>query len=278
MHDGDVPDDIRDAPPGQHWQKFTEQWTGLLTYRYLGKRAPVMDVGVARETMPLRHDMRNAAGGILAAPLCIAAPEPYWLDDAVVPAPVVMSYEIVDAAVDVREVEVLREVTHLGKTMGFSRARIVDAHDHARLIAVSTGAGMSLGSSPGDFVPVDNPPLAIEDSPELPRLHIAFGAERGAEGWRIPTLTSALAAPHGALHLGPINVVMEATAIYALGDDRAQVESWTVTMVSAGTVGPFTTSAELLGSGARLPVAITMRDEGRGNRIIATAQAIYRRG
>jgi len=35
--------------------------------------------------MPLRHDMRNATGGILAAPLCIAAPEPYWLDDAVVP-------------------------------------------------------------------------------------------------------------------------------------------------------------------------------------------------
>jgi len=65
--------------------------------------------------------LRNAAGGVMAAPLCIAAPEPYWLDDVVVPAPSSCPYEIVDAARDVREVEVLREVTHIGRTMGFSR-------------------------------------------------------------------------------------------------------------------------------------------------------------
>jgi len=39
----------------------------------LGKRTPVIDAGVERETMPLRHDMRQRHGGILAAPLCIAA-------------------------------------------------------------------------------------------------------------------------------------------------------------------------------------------------------------
>jgi len=46
-----------------------------------------------------------------------------------------MAYEIVDFARDVREVEVLREVTHIGRTMGFSRSRIVDAANHDRLIA-----------------------------------------------------------------------------------------------------------------------------------------------
>jgi hypothetical protein len=69
-----------------------------------------MDAGVERETMPLRHDMRNSTGGIMAAPLCIAAPEPWWLDDECVPAPVTMSYEILDPARDVKRVEVLRSL------------------------------------------------------------------------------------------------------------------------------------------------------------------------
>jgi len=270
-----VADDIRNAAPGGHWTAFEKSWTGLLTYRYLGKRTPVMDAGVERETMPLRHDMRNATGGVLAAPLCIAAPEPYWLDDAVVPAPVLMSYEIVDPARDVREVEVLREVTHIGRTMGFSRARIVDADNHARVIAVSTGAGMSLGVAPGEFEPVDNPPIDVTDSPSLPPLHVAFGAVKGDdELWRLPTITPELASPHGALHLGPINIVMEAAAIDVV-DARLQVQSWTVTMLRPGTVGPFRAKASVVAKTDRLPVEVSMYDEGNGDRLIATALAVY---
>ena len=280
-HDGRVVDDIRSAAPGEHWKQFEGSWTGLLTYRYLGKRTPVIDAGVDRETMPLRSDMRNATGGILAAPLCIAAPEPYWLDDAVVPAPVLMAYEIVDAARDVREVEVLREVTHLGRTMGFSRSRIVDASNHDRLIALSTGAGMSLGAAPDDFVPVDNPPIDIADSPDLPPLHVAFGATRGDDGWwRLPPLSNEHAAPHGALHLGAINIVLEAAAIDAastlVGHDRVQVESWIVTMLRPGVVGPFRAEAAALTTTQRVPVECTLYDEGRDDRIIATAMAVYR--
>ncbi len=260
-----------------HWQQFHDSWTGLLTYRYLGKRTPVLDIGVERETMPLRHDMRNSTGGVLAAPLVIAAPEPYWLDDAVVPAPVVMSYEIVDPARDVREVEVLREVTHIGKTMGFSRSRIVDANDHERLIAVCTGAGVSLGAQPGDFEPVHNPPIEVEDSEALPSLPMVFGATRDDDGvWRLPVVSPPIAAPHGALHLGPINIVLEAAATDAAGD-RMQVESWTVTMLRPGTVGPFRAEASVLAMGGRVPVQLTLYDEGRDDRAIATAIAIYRR-
>src|SRR5437762_1461433 len=83
---------IRQVGADQHWEQFEKAWTALLSYRYLGKLSPGLDAGVERETMPLRADMRNAVGGIMAAPLCIAAPEPYWLDDQCVPAPVVMSY------------------------------------------------------------------------------------------------------------------------------------------------------------------------------------------
>jgi len=261
----------------KHWEQFTQSWTGLLSYRYLGKRTPVLDAGVTRETMPLRHDMRNRTGGVLAAPLTIAAPEPYWRDDQVVPAPVVMSYEIVDPARDVREVEVLREVTHLGRTMGFSRSRIVDADNHDRLIAVSTGAGVSLGAAPEDFAPVENPPIDVVDSPVLPPLHIVFGARRGHDGhWRLPELTPQVAAPHGALHLGAISIVLEAAAMDVVADDL-QVQSWTVTMLRPGTHGPFRAEAAALSAGVRVPVQLTLFDEGHADRAIATVLAVYGR-
>jgi hypothetical protein len=186
-----------------------------------------------------------------------------------------MSYEILDAATDVRELEVLREVTHIGKTMGFSRSRIVDAHDHTRVIAVSTGAGMSLGVAPGDFQAVENPPIDIVDDPSLPRLHQAFGARRGDDGkWRLPPLNAGLAAPHGALHLGPITIVMEAAVIDAVGEG-AQVQSWTVTMLRPGTVGPFRAEANIVASRGRIAIEASLHDEGREDRRIATAQAAY---
>jgi acyl-coenzyme A thioesterase PaaI-like protein len=275
-------EDIRNVPPEQHWEQFEKAWTALLTYRYLGKLTPGLDAGVDLETMPLRHDMRNSTGGIMAAPLCIACPEPYWNDDECVPAPVVMSYEILDPARDVRQVVMSRDVIHLGRTMGFSRSRIVDADNPDRLIAVSTGTGVSLGAVPDNYEKVENPPIPVEDSPDLPPLHVVFGATQGDDGlWRLPPLQAEFSAPHAALHLGPINIVLERAALDALsahaGSDAFQAESWTVMMVRPGTVGPFRAVGEIMSSGtARVPVQLSLHDEGNNDRIIATAVGTYR--
>src|SRR5688500_774957 len=112
-----VVQDIREVDRERHWERFAEAWSTLMSYRYLGKLSPDLVEGVERETMPLRPDMRNAAGGVMAAPLCIASPEPYWLDSECIPAPVVMSYEVLESARDVQQVDVLRDVIHLGRTM-----------------------------------------------------------------------------------------------------------------------------------------------------------------
>jgi hypothetical protein len=149
--------DIRTLTPEEHWAHFHKAWVALKSYTYLGKATPFMDLGVDRETMPLRHDMRNSTGGVMAAPLCIASPEPWWRDDECVPAPVTMSYAVLDPAHDVRRVEVLREVISIGRQMGFTRSRIVDADDHSRVIALSSGSGVSLGDVPPGFTPVANP-------------------------------------------------------------------------------------------------------------------------
>ena len=77
--------DIREVTPDEHWEAFEELWTGLMSYRYLNKTTPSLDTGFADdelESMPLRHDMRNAHGGIMAAPLAIGCPEPSWNDDS----------------------------------------------------------------------------------------------------------------------------------------------------------------------------------------------------
>lgn len=274
--------DIRNVPPEDHWAQFETAWTTLLTYRYLGKLSPELDAGVEQETMPLRHDMRNSTGGIMAAPLCIASPEPYWNDDLCVPAPVVMSYEILDPARDVHQLVVSRDVIHLGRRMGFSRSRIADADRPDRLIAVSSGTGVSLGDVPEGYEKVDNPPVPVEDSPSLPPLHEVFGATLSADGlWRLPPLRAEFSAPHAALHLGPINIVLERCAMDCAADhagtDALQVESWTIMMVRPGTVGPFRAVGEVMtDNAARLPLQLTLHDEGNHDRVVATAIAIYR--
>ncbi len=275
--------DIRTVSPEEHWAQFARAWVALRSYTYLGKRTPKMDAGVERETMPLRHDMRNAAGGIMAAPLCIAAPEPWWLDDACVPAPVTMSYSILDPARDVRRVEVLREVLSIGRQMGFTRSRVVDADDPARVIALSSGSGVSLGGVPPGFEPIENPIPQIEDSTDLPPLTEVFGIQLAPDGSRrIEKVTPALASPHAALHLGPINIALEAAAMDALlratGSRDLQVRHWSMMMIKPGFVGPFVARAKVVpGRSGAFGVEAAMSDEGAKGRVMATASAVFER-
>lgn len=275
--------DIRALTPEEHWQHFEKSWRALQSYTYLGKGTPFLDTGVEREIMPLRHDMRNSTGGVMAAPLCIASPEPWWRDDECVPAPVTMAYDILEPAYDVKRIEVLREVVSIGRQMGFSRARIVDADDHDRVIAMSSGSGVSLGGVPPGFYLVDNPVTELDDSPDLPRLRDVFGVVDGPDGsLEISKVTPALSSPHSALHLGPINIAVEAAAIDELerltGTTDFQVEQWHVMFVKPGYVGPFRAKAIVVGAGGpKVGVEATMVDAGAGDRVIAAVNAVFRR-
>jgi hypothetical protein len=277
-----VPDDIRTVAASDYWEEFEHRWTALLTYRYLGRQSRVLDAGVAGTSMPLRRDMRNAAGGIMAAPLCIASPESGGMaDDRYVPNPVIASMQILDDAVGVERVDIVSETVRIGRQMGFSRSRIVDAADHGRLIALSEGMGVSLGATPEGFERVDNPPLPVVDGPDLPPLHQVFGASRREDGWTLPELRADLASPDAALHLGPIHVVLEAAATEAAsisaGTDRLQIEDWHVMFVARGKVGPFRTGTEAtVGRTGRVGVRMTLHDDGNAGRVVTTGSATFR--
>lgn len=278
--------DIRELKddPDAYAAELQRRWTGLLSYRYIGRSHSSMNTGPVDNTVTLRRDMRNAAGGLLVAPLSIASPEGAVGSDLVtVPNPVIHCCQILDDGRDVKRIEVVEsETLKLGSRMGYSRSKIVDADDHERVIALTEGQGVSIGTPPPGLEKMPEDKLEIEDSPDLPPLWRAFGASRRPDGhWVLPELAAELASPDAALHIGPQHVVLETAAIdlasALVGTDLLQMESWHVMFVARGKVGPFRVDGEaLVGSARRVGVRLTLHDEGNGGRLITAASAVMR--
>ncbi len=157
------------------------RWTGLLSYRYIGRKHSSMNLGETDDTVTIRRDMRNEAGGIMVAPLAISSPEGCQTDMVAVPNPVIASVQIIDPGYDVKRVEIVGSgIVHQGRTMGYGRCTIVDADNPGRVIAFNEGQGAIIGVPPEglDRMDVSGTELVIEDSDELPPLWRAFGASR----------------------------------------------------------------------------------------------------
>ena len=166
------------------------RWTGLLSYRYIGRNHSSMNIGDGDDTVVIRRDMRNEAGGIMVAPLAIASPEGCQTDMVAVPNPVIASVQIVDPGYDVKSVEIVDSGNvHQGRMMGYGRCKIVDADNPERVIAFNEGQGAIIGVPPEGLgkMDVSGTELVIEDSPDLPPLWQAFGASKRADGhWQLP--------------------------------------------------------------------------------------------
>jgi hypothetical protein len=215
--------DIRDLKddPEEYQRELERRWTGLLSYRYIGRNHGSMNTGPEDNTVTLRRDMRNLTGGLLVAPLSISSPEGNVGSDLeTVPNPVIHSCVIVDPAPDVTTIEVVdAEVLHPGTRMGYSRSRIVDADDHDRVIAYLEGQGARIGTVPEGLDKMPEDPLVIVDSPDLPPLWQAFGASKRDDGtWQLGELSVELASPDAALHIGPQHVVLETAAMDAAAE------------------------------------------------------------
>src|SRR3954469_658375 len=289
--------DIRNTATEQYWEELRQRWGALLSYRYIGRRFAGMNSGVVDNTVTLRHDMRNAAGGVLVAALSITSPgggggvdedKPAG-DLLTVPNPVIHSMQILDDARDVKRIEVIdgRDLKR-GTRFSYGRAKIVDADDHSRVIALVESQGPSLGdvdatvTAQGRFD--DDPIMHIEDSPDLPPLWQVFGGAKRDDGhWTLPELKLELASPDAALHLGPQHVIMETAAIdvasQLVGTDHLQMQTWHLMHLARGKVGPFRCDAEACkgadGSG-RVGAQVTLVDEGDRGRAVASASALFR--
>jgi hypothetical protein len=277
--------DIRELKndPEAYAAELEQRWTGLLSYRYIGRNHGSMNTGEIDNTVTLRRDMRNATGGLLVAPIAISSPEGDVGSDLVtVPNPVIHSCQIIDPARDVERIEVIEsEVLHAGARMGYSRSKIVDADDHARVIAFTEGQGAKIGEVPEGLEKMPEDKLEIVDSPDLPPLWQAFGASRRADGhWALAELSVELASPDAALHIGPQHVVLETAAIDAAselaGTDQLQMQSWHVMFLARGKIGPFRVDSEAArGPDGRVGVRMVLHDEGNQDRAVTSATALF---
>jgi len=259
-------------------EELRRRWGGLLSYRYLGRRYAQMDVGPVDNTVTLRHDSRNAVGGILFAVLGISSPEGGGMSDLeAVPNPVVHSCQILDPGADVARIEVVSEVLKRGRQMSYSRSRIVDADRPQRVLALTEGQGVSLGTPPSGLERMEVEPIVVVDSPDLPPLSVVFGARRRADGhWALGPLEEDLASPDAALHIGPQFVLLEAAALDLAarlgGHDRWQGISSHVMFLARGKVGPFRAAGEAVaGTAGTVAVRLAIHDEGAADRPITAA-------
>jgi acyl-coenzyme A thioesterase PaaI-like protein len=277
-------EELQHAAPEEFWARFAAVMggpDGLMTYRYLGTRPNLDDVGTA--VMPLRRDMRNPAGGLLAAPLSISLADAGGVksDAGGVPAPVTSTTHLLDTGEGVSRVHVRTSGLHQGRTIGFSHGEVVDADDPGRILAVTTGTGVNVGEAPPGYAFVE-PGESLPDSPDLPPLHEAFGATRRSDGcWQLPELSQRIGSTSGSLHLGPIQVVMEAAAMelaaQAAGTDQLQIEDWSVMYMQRGKIGPFVVTGRAVPARDRFAVRLSLRDEGNADRVVTSALAVFRR-
>lgn len=278
--------DIRDLTedPEAYAAELRRRWGGLLSYRYLGRSYSSMDLGPVDDTVTLRRDMRNPAGGILLAVLGISSPDSGGVSDLeAVPNPVIHSCQVLDPARDVKRIRVDTEVLKQGRQLAYSRSVIVDADNPDRVIALTEGQGTSIGTPPDGLqkMPVD--PIDVVDGPDLPPLWQVFGGARRTDGhWTLPELAVEVASPDAALHIGPQFVILETAASERAAEaaDRTVLQGLSshVMFLARGKSGPFRVDTQLLpGAGGTVAVRATLHDEGAGGKAVTAASYVFGR-
>lgn len=278
--------DIRDLTddPEAYAAELRRRWGGLLSYRYLGRSYSSMDLGPVDDTVTLRRDMRNPAGGVLLAVLGISSPDSGGVSDLeAVPNPVIHSCQVLDPAADVARIRVDTEILKQGRQLAYSRSVIVDADNPTRVIALTEGQGISIGTPPEGLekMPVD--PMDIVDGPDLPPLWQVFGGQKRSDGhWALPELAVEVASPDAALHIGPQFVILETAAsdaaVAASDTDALQGISSHVMFLARGKAGPFRVDTQLLaGAGGTVAVRATLYDEGAGDKAVTAASYVFGR-
>jgi hypothetical protein len=279
--------DIRELTdsPEAYAAELRRRWGGLLSYRYIGRSYASMDLGPEDNTVTIRSDMRNGAGGLLLAVLGIASPEGGHMSDLeAVPNPVIHSCQILDAGRDVRRIEMMSEELKRGRQMGYSRSKIVDADQPSRVLALTQGQGISIGTPPQGLERMAANPLEVLDSPDLPPLWQVFGGHRRDDGhWALGELAADVASPDAALHIGPQFVILETAAndraAEVAGTDRLQGVSSHVMFLARGKVGPFRVETEpLAGADEVIAVRTVLHDEGVDDRVTTVGSYLLRLG
>ena len=166
--------------------------------------------------------------------------------------------------------------------MGYSRSRVVDADQPSRVLALTEGQGISIGTPPDGLQRMEMNPIEVIDSPDLPPLWQVFGGHRRSDGrWALPELAAEVASPDAALHIGPQFVILETAAAdlaTRLGGTAVQGVSSDVMFLARGKVGPFRVEAEPIdGADGTIAVRVVLHDEGAEDKAVTAGSYLFRR-
>ena len=187
-----------------------------------------------------------------------------------VPNPVIHSCQILDPGRDVRRIEIVSEELKRGRQMGYSRSKIVDADRPDRVLALTEGQGVSIGSRPTGWRRWRSSRIDVVDSPDLPPLWQVFGGRRRGDGhWALPELAARSPRPMPRCTSGRSSSSWRrprsTCAAEVAGTDRLQGVSSHVMFLARGKVGPFRVETEPI-AGADGVVAVRTVHARRGCR------------
>ena len=245
-----------------------------MSYAYLRSRPRAIDSTHADNLLELRADLRTPAGAVMAAPLAIAMLDAATinLESMKVLAVTQVGVDIIDCAIDVREVLLTSQVTTVARSQTFTEARMYDADDPGRAIGFGTANWSVFGPAPCRFCLPEPAPVQGARS-GWPPLWQAYAGRRRPDGLlEIPCLELEVGAER--LHHAPMLVVTEAVAleygVHTLGTDSLMVDHLTMTFVAPGRIGPFVATPVFCAVEAdTVGCRVELRDEGRGNRLVA---------
>jgi hypothetical protein len=245
-----------------------------VSYRYLASRPKALSRDESENWLLLRHDLK-ASASVLAAPLAITMLDAagICIDPVNVCSVTHVDVDLLDPALDVREIHHRAHVTREARTMVFTESTMTDADDPARVIGFGAVNWAVIVPTEGDFTyPAPGP--GIPDSPDAPPLWEAYHGRRRPDGrLEIPGLATAIGTSR--LHHGPMLVVTESAALEAIGraagDVPIAVEHFAMTIVSPGRTGPFVATADVRESrgGDVYGSRVELRDGGHDDRLVA---------
>jgi len=194
---------------------------------------------------------------------------------------VIHSCQVLDPGRDVQRFEVVSEVLKQGRQMAYSRSRIVDSNEPGRVLALTQGQGISIGTPPDGLEKC----RWIRSSLRMARTATALaGLRSDAPHGR------SLGAPSGLVGGGvtrcstasrPQFVLLETAAFdlttEVVGTDQVEAVSSHVMFLARGRSARFRAEAEpVTGSDGATAVRIVIHDEGDGDRAVTAGSYQFR--
>lgn len=255
------------------------EWAGtrgvLMSYRYLASAPRAVDRDHAENMLPLRADLRTAAGAALTAPVAIAMLDTAGInvDPINILALTQINVELVNPAVALDSLYFGGRVLTEARSQIFTEGTIYGDEDRTSAIGFGSANWSVICPTPEGFT-YPEPGIGVTGQANVPPLWEAYFGRRRADGLlEVPGLRSEIGTDR--LHHGPMLVITETAALEAaaraVGHDRLRVQNLSMTLVAPARVGPFVARPVcMVTHGNSVSCRVELRDEGRG-RVVAVA-------